>query len=499
MCTVAASSEVPATLAPRPTALARALRGVADALDSPASRGGAWCFGDVPLPLLCVPSAAPFDPAPPWSDAQLSRLRAAGAHAAFGLGGDTVVDASVRDGLSLSPPDFALDNADELCSAVAALASGGLRGGEACAATLQKLHVYAPGGAFAAHVDTPAVPTERHVGSAVVMLPSCSPFSGGALDLLHAGDSTLFDAACAPPSTTTAPCAVFCPDVEHEVEQIESGVRVALTFALHSLPAAPDGAAHRPPEADPALARALDTLKRCPKRPPFVGVLTSHRYSAWAVGRPGGCALKGADRALRASLEAASSRERVRLVAVELRIDACGPDDRGACGLEGPHGWRRGTGSDRVTARRGGGAGAAARRCSWLRPARRPPAVALPAAAAVGSRVPPRLVEGSAPLPVGGGAHPRHRQRGLRLPSHVRGHRVCSGSAGSTRRQGVRRAVRALLDGPHTTGGAPGTCFCGFVCVLWADAVFSTRTAGRDGIKRVGRAGAQTHETTTGE
>lgn len=104
--------------------------------------------------------------------------------------------------------------------------------GSSIRAELYKLNVYATGGHFKSHVDTPH--SGEMFGSLVVSLPS--QFAGGTLVTRHQGRQVMFDWSSSP----SAQWAAFFGDVEHEVLPVTSGYRVTLTYRLyHTSPSGP--------------------------------------------------------------------------------------------------------------------------------------------------------------------------------------------------------------------------------------------------------------------
>ncbi|MED5373859.1 MAG: 2OG-Fe(II) oxygenase [Myxococcota bacterium] len=94
-------------------------------------------------------------------------------------------------------------------------------------ASLQKLIVYEPGGFFAPHRDTEL--DERMWGSLVVVLPT--EHEGGALVVRHGGRTERFELGALAQERRLGFVA-FYADCVHEIEPVQGGRRVSLTFAL---------------------------------------------------------------------------------------------------------------------------------------------------------------------------------------------------------------------------------------------------------------------------
>ncbi|KAF9474003.1 hypothetical protein BDN70DRAFT_997337 [Pholiota conissans] len=100
---------------------------------------------------------------------------------------------------------------------------------------LYKLDVYGPGASLKTHVNPRD--TDMMFGSLVVILPT--PHTGGSMLFRHHDTEYIFDPAAAMSGSLKAsPQAAFAAsfnDVEHELTEITSGFRVALTYNLYHL------------------------------------------------------------------------------------------------------------------------------------------------------------------------------------------------------------------------------------------------------------------------
>jgi len=97
-------------------------------------------------------------------------------------------------------------------------------------AELYKLNVYAPGGFFRSHVDTPW--SGQMFGSLVICLPT--QFRGGELVVRHQKKEIKYDWSSPVSDPLTGLCwAAFFSDIEHEVLPVIEGYRVTLTYNLY--------------------------------------------------------------------------------------------------------------------------------------------------------------------------------------------------------------------------------------------------------------------------
>ena len=148
--------------------------------------------------------------------------------ASYGHKGKDVVDKSYRNAFKLEPDDFitsfhicSTPILQEIQSIIPAVV--GLK------ADLYKLNIYASGGFFKAHVDTPH--SERMFGSLVMCLPT--HFRGGELLVRHDEQEIKYDwSSTAIDASSELHWAAFFSDIEHEVLPVCEGYRVTLTYNL---------------------------------------------------------------------------------------------------------------------------------------------------------------------------------------------------------------------------------------------------------------------------
>ena len=165
---------------------------------------------------------------PGVSEAAMIKLLDVCSVASYGYKGKDVVDKNYRNAFKLDPDKFitsfhvcSTPILQEIQSIVPTVV--GLR------AELYKLNIYARGGFFKAHVDTPR--SERMFGSLVVCLPT--QFTGGELIVRHDKEEIKYDwSSTTSDTSSTLHWAAFFSDVEHEVLPVSEGYRVTLTYNL---------------------------------------------------------------------------------------------------------------------------------------------------------------------------------------------------------------------------------------------------------------------------
>ena len=165
---------------------------------------------------------------PGVSEAAMIKLLDVCSVASYGYKGKDVVDKNYRNAFKLEPDNFTTSFQicstpilQEIQSIVPTVV--GLR------AELYKLNIYARGGFFKAHVDTPR--SEKMFGSLVVCLPT--QFTGGELIVRHHKEEIKYDwSSTASDTSSTLHWAAFFSDVEHEVLPVSEGYRVTLTYNL---------------------------------------------------------------------------------------------------------------------------------------------------------------------------------------------------------------------------------------------------------------------------
>jgi hypothetical protein len=163
--------------------------------------------------------------------------------APFGDGKKTRYDRHVRDALQLKAEGgaFAVEGFDPDSAGILKQIQGQLvpHDPNPISAELYSVNVYADGGHFAPHKDTPR--GDDMFGTLVVCLPS--KFSHGPLVLSHRGVVKKYDWGSAiqkQKEPDRLHWAAFFGDVDHQIERIWSGARVTLTYLLrHGTSGAP--------------------------------------------------------------------------------------------------------------------------------------------------------------------------------------------------------------------------------------------------------------------
>jgi hypothetical protein len=155
--------------------------------------------------------------------------------APFGMGRKTRFDLTVREALQIKAEGgaFSVLHFDPAAAGILEQIRRELtpQVPDAPTAELYNLNVYASGGHFVTHKDTPR--GSDMLGTLVVCLPS--QFSNGAFVIKHHGIFQTYDWASAI-SEQAEPArihwAAFFGDVDHQIEKIWSGLRVTLTYLL---------------------------------------------------------------------------------------------------------------------------------------------------------------------------------------------------------------------------------------------------------------------------
>ena len=112
-----------------------------------------------------------------------------------------------------------------------------------------KLNVYSAGGHFKKHVDTPIADPATHVGTLIVEVPTVDGFTGGDFTVgrttvprMPAPQEPASTEACSAPGEAAATAdagpiqqlhwVAFYADRDHQVNEVKSGHRVTMTYAL---------------------------------------------------------------------------------------------------------------------------------------------------------------------------------------------------------------------------------------------------------------------------
>ena len=244
--------------------------------------------------------------------------------APYGKRTETIVDAAVRNSLEIDAAKVELSVAlqgaiDEQLPVIErdlGLPPGRLK------AELYKLLIYPTGGRFRKHRDSEK--RKGMVGSMIVVLPS--KFKRGSLIVWEKNRPRRFEFGQAR-LEQAAEYAAFYADCEHEVERVESGVRVCLAFNL----IVKSARKRKPPSADaadPSVLNALaDRLAAHPDKP--IVFPLDHHYTAAGL-KPS--LLKGADREIADQVRRASEQLDCRLHFGQVSRHLCQFADDGSFG-----------------------------------------------------------------------------------------------------------------------------------------------------------------------
>lgn len=213
--------------------------------------------------------------------------------APFGKGTKTLVDTKVRKTFELSPDQFRVgDQWNSMVTDISASVATELGlPSDALQAELYKLLVYKRGGFFAAHRDSEKV--NGMVASLIVVLPN--PFHGGALIVRHNSSQVTRFPFQEAASGTAVSYAAFYADCEHEVQVVDSGVRVCLCYNLILKPTRTSRTKPWKNGVDNSpLPRSVRDWFAAQPAKPLVFAL-EHQYSERSLS---GSLLKGTDRAM---------------------------------------------------------------------------------------------------------------------------------------------------------------------------------------------------------
>jgi hypothetical protein len=237
----------------------------------------------------------------PLTEGRVVELIAQAEPSTFGYRDETRRDASVRDSWEIPAAELRLDDAwsRRFLRGLEEIVEGlGLPSTDVVEPVLHKLLVYGPGQFFAPHRDSQKEPGTA--ATLVVVLPS--PHRGGEVVISHAGRQQTI-AAAPDANANYLAFSGFYADCLHETRPVESGYRVALTYALEveaeALPDFGDG-------SDVGLADLEQSLRSCFSEDddegeglPWLVYLLDHQYSEQSIDWS---RLKNADRTRAAAL-----------------------------------------------------------------------------------------------------------------------------------------------------------------------------------------------------
>jgi hypothetical protein len=242
----------------------------------------------------------------PVRPAQARKLLGLGHPARFGRGEETLTDRGVRDTWEIPKDLVRVRWDDDALNAILTTAKDelGLPIAAELTADLHSLLVYEPGQFFRAHQDSEK--DDSMIGTLVVTLPSS--YTGGELVMRHLEEKKIYRG-----SETALSLVAFYADCRHEILEVRSGYRIALTYNLllggdTALPEGDEGAVAelaaflREHFGTPVSSRYGPRAATLPSR---LAYLLDHEYTPRALGWS---RLKGADAARGSLLRAAADR-----------------------------------------------------------------------------------------------------------------------------------------------------------------------------------------------
>ena len=183
---------------------------------------------DTDRPQIDIISSTPNPLELPLTPSAISDLKAIAISSSLGISTKTVHDEKLRKSLELDATQFTLSQFD--ASSVSNACLERIRQSlcpdvDRIVCEPYKLLIYAEGGFFKAHVDTPR--SSRQFGSLIISLPTTQRYEGGAFSLCF-GDKQVWWT----PSHRKCEFIAFYSDVQHEIRRVRAHHRVVLTFNL---------------------------------------------------------------------------------------------------------------------------------------------------------------------------------------------------------------------------------------------------------------------------
>ncbi|CAG8460674.1 2489_t:CDS:1 [Acaulospora colombiana] len=166
----------------------------------------------------------------PANDNEIKALFDACVPATFGRGNEDVFDVEYRNAVCLDLRNFAIQFHPSATDLLNEISKWMVSNHHSLRAESYRLNIYAPGGHFKKHVDTPR--GNDMVGSLVVCFPS--EFEGGQLNVRHKEKNWEFNWETASNQSEQVQWAAFYSDCEHEILPVTKGYRVTLTYNLYS-------------------------------------------------------------------------------------------------------------------------------------------------------------------------------------------------------------------------------------------------------------------------
>lgn len=210
----------------------------------------------------------------PLAPVTKKKLNAIARQAPYGRQTKTIVDTKVRNTLEIDGKQVTFSESFQTAidHAVDQMAQELELERERVEIDLYKLLIYDKGCFFLPHRDTEKSP--GMVATLVVILPN--RFRGGHLRIEHAGESELFEFELAS-NQKSAEWVAFYADCQHEIELVEAGNRLCLTFNVKLRPQA-SVATKQSFAGDAALFEAVKSWFTTRPESPMVFAL-DHRYT----------------------------------------------------------------------------------------------------------------------------------------------------------------------------------------------------------------------------
>lgn len=196
----------------------------------------------------------------PVSDSDAKDLYTCGQPSSFGFGkgtkGGNVRDEDYRLSREMLLGSFALTADPLLAGSVLPQVQKALAIDRPLRATPYKLNMYATGGVFKAHRDTPK--GDNHVGTITLCLPSM--FKGGELVIRHGGQTVTNDWASVLNDRALGWTFLYA-DCDHEVLPVTDGIRITLAYDVFYDGDEPyDGTSYEDPIASELTAELMSAL-----------------------------------------------------------------------------------------------------------------------------------------------------------------------------------------------------------------------------------------------
>lgn len=264
----------------------------------------------------------------PLGKTEADKLIKLSRQAPYGHGYETLVDTSVRDTFEIAPDHVTFKNTkwEKSLKLLVDRVATGLGCTGKVQASLYKLLIYKKGGHFKKHVDTEK--EKSMFATLVIQLPSVH--EGGQMVIHHGNgkkETTVYDFSASETSRKAADRPHFIAhyaDVEHEILEVTSGYRVALTYSL-CWQNNGNGSGRLKSDGDIA-DKMLSIFGRLNQRPYRIGIMLEHKYTSQSLKMNGVGALKGRDNEWFSFLKRVSDKlgtnEKVRFHIAKAKLEA---------------------------------------------------------------------------------------------------------------------------------------------------------------------------------